>query len=309
MPDITVTYVFSDIEGSTRLWDAQPERMAPTLARHDALVAEAVAREGGRLIPGTDITLGRLGAGASVVMPPADPALVGALNRALEGRGVPWRFGPREAGEVSTDSGTVVERHRVLVRHRLEPVAADPTGVLATAGGAPWLVRSGNVVLMASRLDTAWTDLPLDAGFVPFLDLLLNVLVPGELAVLTAAPGSVVALPDRAEAIVSAAGEHRVEGGARWRPALAGLHFIRAGRDTIGLVAVNPDPRESQLRRARDDDLATLWPGARAVDLEAAPAAAFSAGARGDLRLPLLLMALMIGLVEATLAGWRRRAA
>lgn len=50
MPDITVTYVFSDIEGSTRLWDAQPERMAPALARHDALVAEAVAREGGRLI-------------------------------------------------------------------------------------------------------------------------------------------------------------------------------------------------------------------------------------------------------------------
>lgn len=50
MPDITVTYVFSDIEGSTRLWDTQPERMAPALARHDALVAEAVAREGGRLI-------------------------------------------------------------------------------------------------------------------------------------------------------------------------------------------------------------------------------------------------------------------
>ena len=50
MPAITVTYVFSDIEGSTRLWDAQPERMAPALARHDALVAEAVAREGGRLI-------------------------------------------------------------------------------------------------------------------------------------------------------------------------------------------------------------------------------------------------------------------
>jgi predicted ATPase len=50
VPAITVTYVFSDIEGSTRLWDAQPERMAPALARHDALVAEAVAREGGRLI-------------------------------------------------------------------------------------------------------------------------------------------------------------------------------------------------------------------------------------------------------------------
>lgn len=277
----------------------------------DRFVATAaeVLREGGRLLPGTDITLGSLGAGASVVMPPADPALVGAVNRALEGRGVPWRFGPREAGEVRTDSGTVVERHRVMVRHRLEPMTAGPSGVLATAGGAPWLVQSGDVILMASRLDTAWTDLPLDAGFVPFLDLLLNVLVPGELALLSAAPGRPVMLPDRADAITSAAGDRRVEGGASWRPALAGLHFIRAGRDTIGLVAVNPDPRESQLERARDDDLATLWPRARVVDLETAPAAAFSAGARGDLRLPLLVMALMIGLVEATLAGWRRRMA
>jgi hypothetical protein len=279
--------------------------------QRDRFVATAaeVLREGGRLLPGTDITLGSLGAGASVVMPPADPALVGAVNRALEGRGVPWRFGPREAGEVSTDSGAVVERHRVLVRHRLEPVAAGPTGVLATGGGAPWLVRSGDVVVMGSRLDTAWTDLPLDAGFVPFLDLLLNVLVPGELAVLSAAPGSPVSLPDQADAITSAAGEQRVEGGATWRPALTGLHFIRAGRDTIGLVAVNPDPRESQLARASDNDLAAIWPDARIVDLDTAPATAFSAGARGDLRLPLLVMALMIGLVEATLAGWRRRAA
>jgi predicted ATPase/class 3 adenylate cyclase/Tfp pilus assembly protein PilF len=37
----TVTFVFTDIEGSTRLWDAHPESMRNALARHDSIVREA----------------------------------------------------------------------------------------------------------------------------------------------------------------------------------------------------------------------------------------------------------------------------
>ncbi|HEX9164354.1 MAG TPA: VWA domain-containing protein [Gemmatimonadales bacterium] len=287
---------------------ASPARVRWEGAGRFLATAAEVLREGGRVQPGTDITVGALGAGASVVLPPDDAALVGAVNRDLQARGIPWRFGPREAGQVTTDSGAMVGRQRVSLRHRLEPAASGTTGILATAGGAPWLVRSGNVVLLASRLDTAWTDLPLAAGFLPFLDALLNVVVPGELAVINAAPGDPVTLPDRAEVIASADGELRVEGGAVWRPGRVGLHFVRAGRDTIGLVAVNSDPRESRLRRADDGDVRALWSEVRIVDLEDAPAAAFSAGARGDLRLPLLMLALGLGVVEATLAGWRRKA-
>ena len=40
------TFLFTDIEGSTRLWESQPERMQAALARHDALAREAV--EGSR---------------------------------------------------------------------------------------------------------------------------------------------------------------------------------------------------------------------------------------------------------------------
>ena len=32
-----VTFLFTDIEGSTRLWEQEPERMQAALARHDAL--------------------------------------------------------------------------------------------------------------------------------------------------------------------------------------------------------------------------------------------------------------------------------
>ena len=40
------TFLFTDIEGSSRLWEQHPEAMRPALARHDALVRDAV--EGNR---------------------------------------------------------------------------------------------------------------------------------------------------------------------------------------------------------------------------------------------------------------------
>jgi class 3 adenylate cyclase len=42
-----LTFLFTDIEGSTRLWDANAEAMSAALARHDALVRESIeAHEG-----------------------------------------------------------------------------------------------------------------------------------------------------------------------------------------------------------------------------------------------------------------------
>ena len=45
-----MTYLFSDIEGSTRLWETDPDRIGPALARHDALAREIVLRHGGRVV-------------------------------------------------------------------------------------------------------------------------------------------------------------------------------------------------------------------------------------------------------------------
>jgi TolB-like protein/class 3 adenylate cyclase/Tfp pilus assembly protein PilF len=41
-PTGTVTFLFTDIEGSTRLWQAQPETMRSALARHDALLRRCI---------------------------------------------------------------------------------------------------------------------------------------------------------------------------------------------------------------------------------------------------------------------------
>ncbi|MCW5635405.1 MAG: tetratricopeptide repeat protein [Rubrivivax sp.] len=47
------TFLFTDIEGSTRLWEQEPERMREAVARHDVLSREAVLGEGGRVVKST----------------------------------------------------------------------------------------------------------------------------------------------------------------------------------------------------------------------------------------------------------------
>jgi len=45
----TSTFLFTDIEGSTRLWEEQPREMSEALAAHDRLLAETIERHGGRV--------------------------------------------------------------------------------------------------------------------------------------------------------------------------------------------------------------------------------------------------------------------
>ena len=43
----TVTFLFTDIEGSTRLWQDHPEAMTVALARHDQILKETIESNGG----------------------------------------------------------------------------------------------------------------------------------------------------------------------------------------------------------------------------------------------------------------------
>jgi class 3 adenylate cyclase len=46
-PSGTVTFLFTDIEGSTRLWEDYPDAMPEALARHDAILRDAVESAAG----------------------------------------------------------------------------------------------------------------------------------------------------------------------------------------------------------------------------------------------------------------------
>ncbi|MFN8633969.1 MAG: tetratricopeptide repeat protein [Chloroflexota bacterium] len=50
LPGGTITFLLTDVEGSTALWQAAPEAMRVALARHDAILTEAVERHGGRVV-------------------------------------------------------------------------------------------------------------------------------------------------------------------------------------------------------------------------------------------------------------------
>lgn len=48
-----VTFLFTDIEGSTRLWEQDPEEMEGALSRHDAILRKAIEGAGGHIVKTT----------------------------------------------------------------------------------------------------------------------------------------------------------------------------------------------------------------------------------------------------------------
>lgn len=53
LPSGTVTFLFTDIEGSTKLWERYPEAMKPALAKHDSNLREAIESNHGQIIKTT----------------------------------------------------------------------------------------------------------------------------------------------------------------------------------------------------------------------------------------------------------------
>src|SRR5262245_24340162 len=49
LPSGTVTFLFTDIEGSTKRWQQFPEAMKASVARHDALLRREIELRGGHV--------------------------------------------------------------------------------------------------------------------------------------------------------------------------------------------------------------------------------------------------------------------
>ncbi len=265
-----------------------------------------------RLSGAPDVRLGSaLAAGAIVLVPPADAAAMGALNRSLAARGVPWRYGARRESEDTIAAREIAEvaGARVRVRYPIEPLPGAPqSDVLARAGADAWLVRSGRVVIVGSRLVPEETALPLGGGFVPFVSALVNRIARGEGGVITAAPGEnltvppdVTALQARDSLLPARPGEVLAA------PAVPGAYALRAGPDTIGMLVVAADPRESDLTRATDFEVRAAWRGAQVTDAPRDYATRrFRGAGRSELTGWLLAAAMLVMIGEGVMAAGGR---
>src|SRR5574341_2188630 len=50
LPTGTLTFLFTDVERSTRLWELRPEEMRAAMARHDELIESSVRQSGGVVV-------------------------------------------------------------------------------------------------------------------------------------------------------------------------------------------------------------------------------------------------------------------
>src|SRR5262249_54924714 len=72
LPTGTVTFLFTDLEGSSRLWEEFPEAMEDSLARHDAVLRESIEQHGGHVVK-------MRGDGAHAAFATAESAIVAAI--------------------------------------------------------------------------------------------------------------------------------------------------------------------------------------------------------------------------------------
>jgi hypothetical protein len=180
-----------------------------------------------------------------------------------------------DASPIMKDSGAWSEA-KIFYASEVEPGPAHVA--VRLADGTPFLmdkgVGQGHIVLLASGIGNISNNLPLQPSFVPFVDHLSRYLSGSERLTGTRVVDSFVQL--RSPASEGAAESSTVDvvgpDGARpltlqeeataqtLRLTQAGFYQIRypSGRDA--LLAVNPDPRESDLQMIPDDVL-RLWSG------------------------------------------------
>src|SRR4029453_4061781 len=142
LPSGTVTFFFTDLESSTRLWEELPEAMADALARHDEILRDAVdAHEG--------VVLSRMGDGIAAAFASAPHAVAAAVEVQQLMATEPWtETGPLRARMgLHTDEG----RMRAPGEYMNQPLDGGPR-LLATAHGGQVLLSDATAGVTRGRL-------------------------------------------------------------------------------------------------------------------------------------------------------------
>jgi predicted ATPase/class 3 adenylate cyclase len=142
--DETVAILFTDIEGSSRLWEQHPDRMPALLARHDRLTHDAVESRHGIVVKTT-------GDGLLAAFEDAAAAIRAAIDiqRALADPAFSEEIVLRT--RIGVHAGLVERRARDL----FGPAVNRAARMMATAHGGQILVSQAVVDVLAQRLPDA----------------------------------------------------------------------------------------------------------------------------------------------------------
>jgi predicted ATPase/class 3 adenylate cyclase len=138
-PTGTVTFLFSDIEGSTAAWERSPEVMSRVLARHDQLLRAAIAAHAGYVFATG-------GDGFAVAFDSVTDALAMAIDAQRALRIEPW---PEELPilvRMAVNSGEVIERDGDY----FGPAVNRTARMMSTANGGQVVVSEQSARLIAA---------------------------------------------------------------------------------------------------------------------------------------------------------------
>jgi hypothetical protein len=245
----------------------------------------------------------------ALVTAPTQPSRIGAANLALSRAGIPWRLGAERRSE-ATARGAGISAS-VRLRYALAPASSAPAETLAMVAGEPWVVAGDGYLLVASPLDTAATNLPVTAEFVPWLARsITDRLAPGGGPVIFTRPGARVAVPRGADSLESTGTVTLVVRDSVTVPQRAGVYFWTHGARRVGALVVNVEAEESDLRRENDKVLAGRFAPASVRmthDADEFARVVYGVAAQRPVAGPLLAAALALLVVETLLAGARPR--
>ena len=147
-PTGTVTFLFTDIQGSTQLWEKHPEGMKAALAKHDVILRQAVESNGGQVLKNT-------GDGILAVFEKAASGVCAAL-RAQEA------LGPQAWDELKPD---LVQVRMGLHTGEAENRAGDYYGgALNRAARLMSVAHGGQVLLSNTTAEIVREQLPENAS-------------------------------------------------------------------------------------------------------------------------------------------------
>jgi class 3 adenylate cyclase len=137
-PSGTVTFLLTDLEGSTRMWEQDPEAMKAAIARHDELLEEAIAATHG-------FVFARMGDGMAAAFATARDAVLAAaaIQRSLAEE--PWGIASPLRARIGlhTDAGVVIDGGYASqpVNRCSRLMAAAHGGQVVVSGATEALVR------------------------------------------------------------------------------------------------------------------------------------------------------------------------